>query len=352
MNFLKKNHELPKNNRLFASKKLSIFLVALLISTATLLSSFTSKGQDLNKVTLNPPSEFEVLFNYLESNGNFINSDASPAFISAAEVKKNLKNSKYLIIDVRSESWFEYGHIKNAKNVKTADLLNYFESKITPTDYDKIILVCYSGQSAAYFTSLLRLAGYGNAYNMKWGMSSWRVDFADNSWNKNLKNDYASKLETTENLKPEKGAHPVLKTGKTDAKEILRVRLEKAFATPYKESIIKSSDVFATPNDYYIVNYWDQEKYNKGHIPSAIRYQPNSSLSSTNALFTLPTNIRIAVYGCTGQNAAYVVAYLNLLGYDTGNVAYGANSFMHKELKNIGGDAFSKKQINMYPVIE
>ncbi|NOQ92806.1 MAG: hypothetical protein GQ552_08850 [Flavobacteriaceae bacterium] len=333
-------------------KKLSIFLVALLISSTALLSSFTSKNETYNSNSLNPPNEIETLVNYLESNGNFINSDAAPAFINADEVKKNLKNSKYHVIDVRSESWFEYGHIKNAKNVKTADLLNYFESKITPADFDKIILVCYSGQSAAYFTSLLRLAGYDNVFNMKWGMSSWRVDFADNSWNKNLKNDYAGKLETTENAKAEKGSLPTLNTGKTDGKDILRVRLEKAFATPYKESIIKSPDVFANPSDYYIVNYWDQAKYDKGHIPGAIRYQPNSSLSSTNALFTLPTDKRIAVYGCTGQNAAYVVAYLNVLGYDTGNIAYGANSFMHKELKKYGGDAFSKKEINMYPVVE
>ena len=352
MNFLKKNHELPKNNRLFVSKKLSIFFVALLVSSMALLSSFTSKSENFNNQTLNPPSEFEILLNYLESNGDFINSDVSPAYISAAEVKKNLKNSKYLIIDVRSESWFEYGHIKNAKNVKTADLLNYFESKITPADYDKIILVCYSGQSAAYFTSLLRLAGYGNVFNMKWGMSSWRVDFADNSWNKNLKNDFASKLETTDNLKHEKGSSPTLNTGKTEAKDILRERLVKLFAIPYKESIIKSPDVFENPNNYYIINYWNKDKYNSGHIPGAVQYEPNTSLTSANDLLTIPTDKRIAVYGCTGQNAAYVVAYLNLLGYDTGNIAYGANSFMHKELKNIGGDAFSKKQINMYPVIE
>lgn len=333
-------------------RKLSIFFVAILVSSVALLSSFTSKNENSKTFLPNPPSEFETLLNYLESNGNFINSDASPAFISATEVKKNLKNSKYLIIDVRSESWFDYGHIKNAKNVKTADLLNYFESKITPADYDKIILVCYSGQSAAYFTGLLRLAGYDNTYNMKWGMSSWRVDFADNSWNKNLKNDFAEKLEATDNAKPAKGTAPALNTGKTDAKDILRVQLEKLFAAPYKESIIKSPDVFTTPGDYYIINYWDNDKYKSGHIPGAIQYQPNTSLSSTTDLLTIPTDKRIAVYGCTGQETAYVVAYLDVLGYDAGNIAYGANSFMHKELKNKKWDAFSKKEINMYPVVE
>ena len=331
-------------------KKLSIYLITLLISTTVFSSSFINNSID--SLPINPQDEFEILLNYFETNNNFINSDASPAIINADEVKKNLKNPKYHLIDVRSESWFEYGHIKGAANVKSSDLLTHFEKKINPKDYDKIVLICYSGQSAAYFTSLLRLAGYDNTYNMKWGMSSWRVDFAENSWLKNVKNDFADKLETTENVKLEKGSHPTLKTGKTEAKEILRARLEKAFATPYKEYIVKSADVFENPTNYYIVNYWGQEKYNNGHIPGAVFYQPNVSLTSTSDLYTLPTDKKIAVYCSTGQGAAYTVAYLNILGYDVGNIAYGANSFMNKTLKEKNWNAFTKKEVNMYPVIE
>ena len=80
-----------------------------------------------------------------------------------------MKDSKFHIIDIRSDSWFEYGHIKGAANVKSADLLTYFESTINPADFDKIVLVCYSGQSAAYYSSLIRIAGYDNVYSMKWG---------------------------------------------------------------------------------------------------------------------------------------------------------------------------------------
>lgn len=333
-------------------KKLHNYVFTFLIFSAVLLSSFTTKNENYNHKSLNPPNEFETLIDYLESNGNFINSDASSAIIPASEVKKNIKNSKYHIIDVRSDSWFEYGHIKNAANVTTADLLTYFESKINPADFDKIVLVCYSGQSAAYFTSLLRLAGYDNVYSMKWGMSSWRVDFAEKSWLKNTTNDYAGKLETNNNPKAGNGSLPALNTGKTDAKEILKVRLKKAFATPYKESIVKSPDVFENPANYYIVNYCSDENYNKGHIPGAINYVPNSSMSSTADLNTLPSDKKILVYDQTGQYSAYVVAYLDLLGYDAGNLAYGANSFMHSLLKNKGGDAFTKKNVNMYPVIE
>ncbi|MEN8185596.1 MAG: rhodanese-like domain-containing protein [Bacteroidota bacterium] len=332
-------------------KKLSFYFLTLLFSSTVLLSSFTNK--DVQPISTNPTDEFEILVNYLEANSNFIITDASTAIISADEVKKNIKNTTYKVIDIRSESWYEYGHIKNSANVKAADLLDYFENKINPQDYEKIVMVCYSGQSAAYFTSLLRIAGYKNVYSMKWGMSSWRTDFAENSWLKNTKNDLASKVETTGNLKAEKGEYPTINTGKTEAEDILRARLEKEFATPYKESIIKAEDVFENPSNYYIVSYCDQNTYNKGHIPGAIRYEPNhSSLLTTTDLSTLPKDKKVLVYCPTGQKAAHVVAYLNVLGYDTGNLAYGSNSFMTKILKENNCDPFTNKEINMYPVVE
>ena len=332
-------------------RKLSIILVLLLLPATILVSSFKAPSANSNN-NITPPNEFEVLLSFLETNRDFINSDAAPALIPADEVKKNLKNPKYHIIDIRSATWFEYGHIKNAVNVQPSDLLNHFENSITPSEYDKIILICYSGQSAAYFTSLLRIAGYDNTHSMNWGMSSWRVDFAEGSWLKNTSDDFASKLETTVHDKAAKGVTPEVTTGSTDAEAILRARLEVAFATPYKESIVKSSAVFENPNDFYIVDYNGSERYAKGHIPQAVQYNPHGSLNSSEDLFTLPTDKKILVYGPTGQETAYVVAYLNVLGYNTGNLAYGGNSFMHKNLKENNWEAFSKKEVNMFPVIE
>ena len=326
-------------------KKTSIFLIAIFISATAFFSSFTSIENSTN-----PVDEFETLVNYLETNNNFINGELP--IIMADEVKKNIKNPKYHVIDIRTDSWFEYGHIKNAANVTCENLLTYFDTKINPADFDKIVMVCYSGQSAAYYASLLRLAGYDNVYSMKWGMSSWRQDFAENSWLKNINNDFASKLESIENVKPEKGEHPILSTGKIEAQDILKARLEELFAKPYKEFIVKSADVFENPSNYYVVNYCGEENYNNGHIPGAVRYEPNTSLTTTADLFTLPTNKQVLVYETTGQKAAYIIAYLNVLGYNTGNLAYGQNSFMIDVLENKGWDAFTNKEINMFPVIE
>ncbi|EAR01346.1 rhodanese-like domain-containing protein [Maribacter sp. HTCC2170] len=324
-------------------KKKSILIVALLFFSAAISSSFKNANRDNN-----PPGEFEILLEYLETNASYLQGDGFP-IIMADEVRKNLKNPKQHIIDIRTDSWFEYGHIKNAANVASSDLLDYFKTKINPEEFEQIVLVCYSGQSAAYFTSLLRLAGYDNAYSMKWGMSSWREDFAEGTWLKNTSNDFATNLEVDEKVKEEKGEHPTLNTGKTDAKEILNVRLEELFAVPYKEYIIKSEDLFADPSNFYIINYWDEAKCD-GHIPGSLHYHPNASI--TKDLITLPIDEKVVVYEETGQKAAYVVAYLNVLGYDAGNLAYGENGFMNTLLKKTGGDAFTKKEINMFPVIE
>ncbi|NNK82031.1 MAG: rhodanese-like domain-containing protein [Flavobacteriaceae bacterium] len=331
-------------------KKTSLYFVLIFFATFMYSTAQESGTEPVAETQAEVTSEFDLLIQYLEENGNFINSEKTPALISPDEIKKNFKNEKYLVLDIRSESWFEYGHIKNAKNVKAADLLTYFENDIDPASLDKIVLICYSGQSASYFAGLLRLAGYDNVYSMKWGMSSWRQDFAENSWLKNIKNDFAENLETTDHAKPEKGTFPVLKTGKTDAKEILRVRLDSLFAEPYKEFIVKSADVFETPSNYFVAHYGPQDVYAAGHIPGAINYTPKSLTLET--LATLPVDKKIALYDSTGLGTAYALAYLNVLGYDAGNIAYGMNAFMNETLKDNKWDAFTNKDVNMFPVIE
>ncbi|MFD2518309.1 rhodanese-like domain-containing protein [Salinimicrobium flavum] len=326
-------------------KKLNLFWILFFVSMAT----FGNVYVDHLELRSNPPDEFTTLVEFLEGKVDFIKGDFP--IIAAEEVKKNLKNDTYHIIDIRSDSWFEYGHIKNAVNVPAEDLLNYFKSEIVPADFEKIILICYSGQSAAYYSGLLRIAGYDNVYSMKWGMSSWREDFAD-AWLKNTKSSFEDKLETTLNTKPASGTPPQINTGKSEGKEILDDRLQKLFAVPYNNFILNSEDIFEKPGDYFIVNYGKTDDYNLGHIPGAILYNEGSSLLSDTDLLTLPKDKKVALYTTTGQEAAYLIAYLNVLGFDTGNIAYGENSFMNDLLKKNGRDAFSSKQINLFPVIE
>ena len=331
-------------------KKSRSFFLVFIMSLAALFSG-TALANKNNLPNLTPPDEFEILVKYLENNSILISNDALP-IINADEVKKNLKNPKYHIIDIRNDSWFEYGHIKGAQNLKSEELLNYFENSITPKDFEKIILVCYSGQSASYFSGLLNIAGYDNVYSMKWGMSSWREDFAEGYWQKNIGNDYESQLETVENTKTEAGVQPTLNTGNSEGKDILHARLTELFKNPYKNYVVKFADVVENTDDFYIANFVNKEIYDLGHLAGAMNYSPGSSLNSTSDLNTIPTDQKVLVYSETGLEAAYIVAYLNVLGYDTANLAYGANGFINNKLKKQTGYAFTNKEINMYPVIE
>ncbi len=144
-------------------KKSFFFLTGLFLTLFTLTGIYAQEESLATVAT----DEFETLVNYLEPSTGFIKGEIP--IIMADEVKQNFKNPKYHIIDIRSDSWFEYAHIKNAANVPSSDLLTYFETKINPSDFDKIVMVCYSGQSAAYYASLLRMAGYENVYSHEMG---------------------------------------------------------------------------------------------------------------------------------------------------------------------------------------
>jgi rhodanese-related sulfurtransferase len=328
-------------------KKTTLYL-ALLLFVTIVFSSFKSKEQQIDNP---PPSEFETLVTYLETNGNFINNEA-PSIIMASEIKENLKNEKYLVLDIRSADWFNYGHIKKSKNVKGPELLNYFESKIDPSTFDKITIVCYSGQSAAYYASLLRLYGFNNVYSLKWGISSWAEEFATNVWIKNSKDQFTEQIETTVNSMPEKGETPTINTGKTDAKEILQARIKEAFAKPYKEYIVKPAVAFEAPQDYFIINYVNEDNYKAGHLKGAVQYKPQKSLSSTTNLYTIPNNKKVLLNCDTGISAAYAVAYLQVLGYDVYNLAYGDNSYMNSTLVEKNWNGWTTKEIKNYPVVE
>ncbi len=289
--------------------------------------------------------EFNLLVDYLEQNGNYINSPYCPAMIDAKKVKENLGKEDFLVIDVRKPVHFEEGHIKGAKNVKYYDILNYFKNEINPDNYEKIVMVCYSGQSASYLTSLLNMLGYDNVYAMKFGMSSWNKENAKNYWLKNISDKYIEQLETDEHPKNKAGEYPKLFTGEKDAKKILEKQAENILMDPFKSKLVSADEVFNNKEKYYVINYWPKDHYLQGHIPGAVQYTPKKSLSKDTFLNTLPTDKPIVLYCFTGQHASMVAAYLNLLGYDARVLKYGANSFMHSKLVKNKWHPFTSKKI-------
>jgi rhodanese-related sulfurtransferase len=313
-----------KNKGVKSMKLRNLFLL-MLITSLFIINTGCSKSDSPTEppVTLN---EAKILAEYLEANGDYINTSA-PAIMTAQEIRDmQLANpTKIYVIDIRSASDYSTkGHIPGAINVAIKDIVTHIKS-ITTSSYDRIAVACYSGQTAGYAVSLLRLLGYTNVYSMKWGMTSWNASCGD-SWSTSIGNNYTG-LVTTATAKAAAGELPTLNTGKTTGKEILEARITQLLssADPFGDIKITWGTVTGSLSNYYIVNYWPQAQYDLGHLPGAIQYTPKSDLKLSNNLKTLPTNKTIVLYCYTGQTSAQVVTYLKLLGYDAKSLLFGIN---------------------------
>jgi len=317
---------------------------------------FAACSKDDDEETPTPVNESEVLATYLESTNSplgkdFVNTDM-PTIMSAEEVHNlNLLGQVY-IMDIRSATDFALGHIENANNVTVANALTHIEG-VDLTPYTKVAIVCYTGQTAGYVASLLRLMGYDKVFSMKWGMCSWNEFFAT-GWQNAVANGntYASQFTATATDKNALGAMPTLTTGKTTGQEILEARVNALLAEGFDPAKITNQTVFGSLSTYYIVNYWPAAQYaDPGHIPGAIQYTPKETIKLAVDLKTLPINKTIVVYCYTGQTSAYLSAYLRLLGYDAKSLLFGANGMIYDLMVAAGMTTFNNDQIEGYDYV-
>jgi rhodanese-related sulfurtransferase len=333
---------MKKNNFLFL---LSFLFLAVFVSSC-------------EKDKTDPINEAEVLTTYLESadsplHKDYVNTDM-PSIIAASDVKTLNITGQVYIIDIRSAADFALGHIANAHNVAFADLLSHVEG-VDLTPYSKVVIVCYTGQTAGYGACLLRLMGYDKVFSMKWGMCSWNVDFAG-KWNTAIStgNAFASQFTSTSTTKGVAGNMPVLSTGKTTGQEILEARVATLLTDGFTPATVTSQVVFGNLSGYYIVNYWPAAQYaDPGHIPGAIQYTPKETIKLSADLKTLPTDKPIAIYCYTGQTSANLAAYLRLLGYDAKSILYGSNAMIYDKMVAAGGmTVFGPSQIMGYDYVK
>jgi rhodanese-related sulfurtransferase len=321
-----------------------------------LLALFVFSGCNKDDENETPQvNESEVLATFLESANSpymkdYVNTDM-PSIISATDVNSLNLTGQIYIIDIRSATDFATGHIANAVNVAATAVLDHIESNDL-SGYEKIAIVCYTGQTAGWATSLCRLMGYDNVFSMKWGMCSWHADFA-NKWQNSIGNTYATQFTGDPTDKNALGNMPTLSTGKTTGMEILEARIAAVFAEGFAPAKVSAQAVFDNLDDYYIVNYWPAPQYaDPGHIPGAVQYTPKESLKMAVDLKTLPTNKPIAVYCYTGQTSAFLAAYLRLLGYDAKSILFGANGMIYDIAAAAGMTHFNDDEIKGYDYVQ
>jgi rhodanese-related sulfurtransferase len=119
-----------------------------------------------------PPGDFKVVLRYAQL------ATKTPKFTLAEGVHANLTARH--IVDIRQATDYAAGHIKGAVNVPYAALFD--EKTISQLPVDRpLLLVCYTGQSAAIATALLSALGY-DVLSMCFGMAAWRQTTAVAVW--------------------------------------------------------------------------------------------------------------------------------------------------------------------------
>jgi len=268
-------------------------------------------------------SEYEILTEHLVASGmdldHVIKSTNDKKFVFAAKTAADVEG-KY-IIDIRSGEDFAKGHIAGAVNVSVANLL----TEAAKAGDKDILIACYSGQTACFMTSLLRMYGYQDAQALKWGMSSWNA--GTDSWTAKTGDAGAGKL--SKDAAPENVTYdpPTINTGMTDGESILKARVE-AVLGQWGNAKVTGGDVANAPENYFVNNYFSTDHYTGfGHIEGAVRVNP-LTIANGGVSYLDPSK-PVVTYCYTGQTSAVITAFLRVLGYDAKSMLFGMNQLNH-----------------------
>ncbi|MEA3445279.1 MAG: rhodanese-like domain-containing protein, partial [Bacteroidota bacterium] len=287
-------------------KKLSFYLIAFLMVPAFLFTGCKEEEED---------SSFDVLKTHLVANNLDIDAmlDGWITPASAVVDTSDFSIPGYYVVDIREVADYTTGHIKGAVPSTLGTIL---ASAAVATD--PILVVCYTGQSAAHAVIALRLSGYADAKVLKWGMAGWNADFSG-KWTANSGADNGAIGEGHANwtypmdvTASAEFGYPTIDVVSTDGETMLVERVAAMLVGGFQN--VPSADVLATPGDYFINNFWDEtdvEHY--GHITGAYRIKPLTIAGDEIA--NLDPSATVVTYCWTGQTSSMVTAYLTVLGY-------------------------------------
>jgi rhodanese-related sulfurtransferase len=272
--------------------------------------------------------EFQVLTKYLADNNLDLPAILTGWVKSGTSLGVNTADYSlpaYYIIDLRAPADFNAGAIKGAVNTTLANVVIEAEKAAGKP----ILVVCYTGQTAARAVGMLRLLKK-EAYVLKWGMAAWHDNLAG-SWKSNV-GDFLSPNWTNDAPKVNGNfAFPKLKTGKADGESILKERILVSLAKA--EWGLKKEVILANPENWFINNKWPEAVRTEfGAVKGSYRIDSELKLDG---LQLLDPSKAIITYCYTGQTSAIINAWLDVLGYDTRSMLFGANSVVHTKM--LGG---------------
>ena len=96
------------------------------------------------------------------------------AKVSILQATQLFNQGKTLLLDVREESEFATGHMRDAKNIP----LKQLSTRLAEIDKFKtktVIVVCATGVRSSKASGLLKSAGYADTYSLDGGMTAWQA---------------------------------------------------------------------------------------------------------------------------------------------------------------------------------
>lgn len=326
------------------------FLIGLFIISSFVFTS-CDKGDD--DPAVDPIPTYTILKDYLVNNGmdlDQILTTSAGKFVAPPPASEDLDAflAKYHIVDIRTADAFAAGHVQGAKNVAFKDIL----AEGAASGGKPVLIVCYTGQTACYATSLMRLYGYSDTKALKWGMSGWNEATAG-PWNGNIGDEANGHSNWSYDPAPSRMVYsdPNLSSLSTSGEQILKDRIELVVSEGFKTA--KGTDVLNNPSNYFINNYFSEADYGGfGHVVNAQRILPlKFADNSINNLDPAP-GAKVVTYCYTGQTSAVITAYLRVLGYDAYSLTFGMNG-MYSSNSNWGsnhwGDTAGPKSL---PIVE
>jgi rhodanese-related sulfurtransferase len=306
-------------------KRVSILLVAVIIPllVATSCREYEEASVD----------EYSILTEYMKTTGKDFANIVDATWVKAAStLNVNVTDYSvpdYYVMDIRSAVDFDNGHIKGAVNVPLANILTAAPNAGTKP----ILVVCYTGQTAARAVAFLRLSGF-TSHVLKWGMAGWHSGF-QSKWTSNVAQlNHTNWVTTGAPAAVSQFSSPVLNTGKTTGAEILQARIAIALANT--AWTVSKTDVLANPTNYFINNKWAQADWDTyGHITSAYRIDVADGLTIDGLNKFNPAAATFVTYCYTGQTSSITSAWLNVVGFDNAkSLSFGANGIIWDTMKN------------------
>jgi rhodanese-related sulfurtransferase len=96
------------------------------------------------------------------------------AKVSVLQATQMINQNKPLVLDVRETTEFTAGHLRDSKNIPLAALpaklaeLEKFKSK-------PVVVLCQNGVRSAKAASLLKAAGFNEAFSLDGGLAAWQA---------------------------------------------------------------------------------------------------------------------------------------------------------------------------------